>query len=80
LGPRGYIWRYGVLGFGLPAAIVWAVMMGGVYQWQAASLMAGSALVLLAGGYFYGIWTWWVREVEYQHLTRDDAVVKTRDN
>lgn len=68
LGPARYVWRHGVLGFGLPVAISWVLVMSGLYQMRLVGLIVGAALVVTAGGVFYGLWTWTVREGDYHDM------------
>lgn len=66
-GRSHFVWRYGVLGWGLSTAIAWAVFMelwqSGLEHFSAARLAIYLAVALLlfpVGGYLWGrcMWKW----------------------
>ena len=62
---RRFVWRYGVVGWGLSTALIWTAAMclwralDDGLTWRRGLLQLGAALVLFPiGGYFWGLWTW----------------------
>ena len=65
-----FVWRYGVIGFGVTTGLCWAVAMelwrSGFGQFSIAQLaihLVGALLLFPAGGYLWGrcMWSLWKR-------------------
>jgi hypothetical protein len=54
-----YIWRYGVLGWGLSVGVIWALVMSALQGWERLPILLPLALIgFPIGGYFFGVCTW----------------------
>ncbi len=59
LGRSRYIWRHGVLGWGVTVAIAWSLSMAWMDGWDQLPILLPLALVLFPiGGYFFGAFMW----------------------
>jgi hypothetical protein len=67
IGRTAHIWRCGVLGWGLPVGIIWAVAMAAIQGWDRLPILLPVALIgFPIGGYFFGVWTWRTSEKAYR--------------
>lgn len=79
---RRFVWRHGVVGWGLSTALLWTAAMcllralDDGLTWRRAFYQLAAALVLFPiGGYFWGLWTWGAvqRARESVRRSSDDA-------
>jgi hypothetical protein len=65
-GRKSYIWKYGVLGWGVPVAIAWAVGIAAWNGWAQLPILLPLALVCFPpGGYVLGAMMWRQAEIAY---------------
>ena len=58
-GRSRFIWVRGVLGWGVPTAIVWSAIMAWSEGWTKFLQLLPIALITFPiGGYFWGAWMW----------------------
>ncbi len=58
-GRSRYVWRYGVLAWGLTTGVMWALVMAGRHGWDSLPLyLAFGVPGFSAGGYLFGVLTW----------------------
>lgn len=63
LGRKAFVWRYGVLGWGLSTAILFAAWTGYQQGWTSFLIQLPLALVLFPlGGVLWGHCMWWFCE------------------
>jgi hypothetical protein len=66
LGRKNFIWKYGVLGWGVPVAVVWATVMAAWNGWGQLPILLPLALVAFpAGGYVLGALMWRQSEIAF---------------
>jgi hypothetical protein len=71
-GRTRFVWRMGVVAWGLPTAITWAVVMAAFQGWERLPLLLPIALLLFPiGGYWFGASTWRKYEGLYEQAMRD---------
>jgi len=62
-----FIWIYGVVLYGLAAAVSWSITMSALQGWDQIFIYLPIALVVFPiGGYFFGVWVWKKSEAEYE--------------
>lgn len=58
-GKRAFVIRYGVIGWGIPTALLWTLFMAWWNDDASPWLLLGIALVLFPlGGIWFGRWMW----------------------
>ena len=66
-GRKSYIWKHGVLYWGVPVGIVWALWMNRQQDpWQLAVMLPLALVVFPIGGYFFGAFMWKHFESAYE--------------
>ena len=66
IGRKAYIWRMGVLGWGIVTGFAWSIAMAASQGWNRLPLLLPIALILFPiGGYFVGAFTWKMTEADY---------------
>jgi hypothetical protein len=66
-GRRRFVWVNGVVGWGIPTAILWSIWMGYSIGWNRTVSFLISALIFFPiGGYFWGAWMWYWMERSYK--------------
>lgn len=65
-GRKNFIWKYGVLGWGVAVAVVWAIVMAAWNGWTQLPILLPLALVTFPfGGYVLGAMMWRQSETAY---------------
>jgi hypothetical protein len=71
-GRTRYVWLNGVLCWGLPTGVLWAVAMAAMEGWNRLPLLLAFAIIgFPIGGFFFGWWNWKMAEGRYQQTLRD---------
>ena len=66
LGRKGFIWKYGVIRWGILTAILSSLMMGAWKGWEHLYVSLPVALIVFPiGGYFWGSMVWASMEKKY---------------
>ncbi|WP_020410422.1 hypothetical protein [Hahella ganghwensis] len=68
LGRDQYVWRYGVLGFGVPAGGVYALYLFFADSSVVWSALLFKSLLFCLGGVLYGYSTWSRMEAKYKEV------------
>jgi hypothetical protein len=67
MGRARYVWRYGVLGWGLATGVLWSICRGFLRGGDQLPVLLVLALIIFPiGGYFFGQWTWKKGEENFQ--------------
>jgi len=65
-GRASFVWRSGVVCWGLPMAIVWPIAMGFFQGWDRVKVLWPISLILFPiGGIFFGRMVWSIAERNY---------------
>ena len=81
-GKNQFIIKFGVIGWGIPTAILWGITMffvtSGPKTFLKFVIWVGVALIVFPiGGYFWGLWMWWWSERWYKKLSKNQKQIKT---
>lgn len=69
-GRKNYIWKYGVIGWGVPVAVVWAMLVAAWNGWAQFPILLPLALVTFPiGGYALGAMMWRHAETAFDAAT-----------
>ena len=72
MGRSRFIWRVGVLYWGIITGTVWSIVMGAMQGWDQFPILLCLALIgFPIGGYFFGVWVWKLNESAYQKQRSD---------
>lgn len=73
LGRSKYIWKYGVIRWGVVVGIVWSMAMAGFHDWKRFLFLLTLAIPGFGfAGYMLGSWTWQMREQEYKKIKKPE--------
>lgn len=65
-GRNNFIWKRGVLGWGLGTAVLWSILMQVISPQEPLWLRPLIAVILFPiGGYVWGVWAWKLAEKKY---------------
>jgi hypothetical protein len=73
LGRSSFVWRRGVLAWGVPMAIAWPLVMGFFKGWEELTFLVPISLIIFPiGGMFFGRKLWDAVERNYEGYVRDN--------
>jgi hypothetical protein len=55
----------GVVGWGLTVAVIWSFARCFIMGWHSDLVLPGIIVAFAIGGYFWGMWTWYITERQY---------------
>lgn len=77
MGRQRFTWIYGVLMWGIPTGIAWAILMAAIQGWNRLPILLPIALIgFPIGGVFFGKLIWKMSEARYQEALR----TRTKDD
>ena len=71
-GRTAYVLKYGVIGWGIPTAVMFSIVLAAIQGWDRIWILLVVSLIFFPiGGIAFGILTWKASEAKYQKAVGD---------